>query len=51
MRGRIKYAEVNDVIKEINEVVQKKYKILDTPNNKMSGEDMKRFQVISHIHG
>lgn len=44
MRGRIKYAEVNDVIKEINEVVQKKYKILDTPNNKMSGEDMKRFQ-------
>ena len=45
MRGVLKYTTINDTITEINNVVTKKYKIMDTPLNKMKSEEMRMFQV------
>ena len=45
MRGVLKYTTINDTITDINNVITKKYKIMDTPLNKMKSEEMRMFQV------
>ena len=45
MLGRIKYEQINSMIEELNSVAVAKYKIIDTPVNKLKSDDMRRFNV------
>ena len=42
MLGRVKYEVINSLIDEINSCATQKYKIVDTPLNKLSSENMKK---------
>ena len=43
MLGRLKYEQINSLVEELNSVTIKKYKIIDTPMNKLGSEGMQRF--------
>ena len=43
MLGRFKYEQINSLIDELNACASRKYKIIDTPLNKLSSENMKKF--------
>ena len=45
MLGRIKYEQINSMIEELNTITVSKYKIIDTPVNKLNSENMRRFNV------
>ena len=45
MVGRTKYDLINAMIEELNTVTVSKYKIIDSPVNKLNSENMRRFNV------
>ena len=45
MAGRIKYEQINSMIEELNTVTGCKYKIMDTPVNKLNSDNMRRYTV------
>lgn len=49
MVGRIKYEQINSLIEELNNVTVSKYKIMDTPVNKLNSDNMRRYTRMTEV--